>query len=87
MSRLRRRAKWTVRAGGPNEDLDDIRLSIIRRDDEINVSADDESASRGHSMLIRGPVSAARDTPAVQGAILMVGDDRALEPALRAGPR
>jgi hypothetical protein len=87
MSRLRRRAKWTVMASSPNEHLDEISLSIIRRGHEIDVSANDERASSGYLMLIRGQVSAGRETPAVQGAIWMVGDDSAFEPARRAGPR
>jgi hypothetical protein len=73
-------------ASGPNEHLDEISLSI-RRDDEIDVSGNDEIASRGYPVLIRGPVSAGRETPAVQDAICMVGDDSAFEPARRARPR
>ena len=74
-------------ASSPNEHLDEISLSIIRRGHEIDVSANDERASSGYLMLIRGQVSAGRETPAVQGAIWMVGDDSAFEPARRAGPR
>jgi hypothetical protein len=69
----------------------ETKLSLyIRRDDEIDVSGNDESASRGYlmlssyPMLIRGPVSAGRKTPAVLDAIWMAGDDSALEPARRA---
>jgi hypothetical protein len=61
--------------------------SYIRRDDEIDVSDNDESASRGYPMLIRGPVSAGREAPAVQGAVSTAGGDGAFQPARRAGPR
>jgi hypothetical protein len=64
-------------ASGPNNNPDEISI----------VCGNDERASRGYLMLIRGPISARRDARAVEDAISMIGDEGAVESARRPGLR